>query len=130
MIDVERLLMNLPGPLHVLNEGLAFLLELAALAVLAWWGWSSAEPVLLRLALALAAPALAAVVWGLFAAPKARIRLPLAGVLLVKALVFGAAALALHALDRPSWAVAFALVALLNTALATADRQAAMHRAA
>ncbi|AJF68771.1 YrdB family protein [Streptomyces vietnamensis] len=120
--------MKLPAPLHVLNEGLAFLLELAALAALAWWGWDSAENVALRLLLAVAAPAVAAVVWGLFAAPKARFRVPLAGVLAVKALVFGAAALALLGVDRPVWAVVFAAVALVNTALATADRQAAMHR--
>ncbi|MFI0924056.1 YrdB family protein [Streptomyces sp. NPDC021012] len=120
--------MKLPAPLHVFNEGLAFLLELAALAVLAWWGWDSAEGVALRLLLAVAAPAVAAVVWGLFAAPKARFRVPLAGVLLVKALVFGAAALALLGVDRPVWAFVFAAVALVNTALATADRQAAMRR--
>ncbi|MGW8763343.1 YrdB family protein [Streptomyces sp. NPDC055815] len=130
MIDVERFPVKLPAPLHVLNEGLAFLLELAALAVLAWWGWDSAENVVLRLLLAIAAPAVAAVVWGLFAAPRARFRVPLAGVLLVKALVFGAAALALLAVDRPVWAVVFAAVTLVNTALATADRQAAMHRGA
>ncbi|MFB6837724.1 YrdB family protein [Streptomyces sp. NPDC056361] len=122
--------MKLPGPLHVFNEGLAFLLELAALAVLAWWGWDAADNVALRLLLAVSAPAVAAVTWGLFAAPKARIPLPLPGVLAVKALVFGAAALALHALDHPSAALAFAVVALLNTALATADRQAAMRRGA
>ncbi|MFE5597058.1 DUF2568 domain-containing protein [Streptomyces sp. NPDC056549] len=122
--------MKLPAPLHVVNEGLAFLLELAALAVLAWWGWEAAENAALRLLLAVAAPALAAVVWGLFAAPKARYRVPLAGVLLVKALVFGAAALALLGLERPVWAVVFAAVALVNTALATVDRRAAMHRGA
>ncbi|MFC9595360.1 DUF2568 domain-containing protein [Streptomyces sp. NPDC056944] len=122
--------MKLPAPLHVVNEGLAFLLELAALAVLAWWGWEAAENVALRLLIAVAAPALAAVVWGLFAAPKARYRVPLAGVLLVKALVFGAAALALLGLERPVWAVVFAAVALVNTALATVDRRAAMHRGA
>ncbi|GGS89646.1 hypothetical protein GCM10010222_34010 [Streptomyces tanashiensis] len=122
--------MKLPAPLHVFNEGLAFLLELAALAVLAWWGWESAENTALRLLLAIAAPGLAAVVWGLFAAPRARFPVPLAGVLLVKALVFGAAAVALHALDRPVWAVSFAAVALANTALATADRRAAMRRGA
>ncbi|MFF0559579.1 YrdB family protein [Streptomyces sp. NPDC004266] len=120
--------MKLPAPLHVLNEGLAFLLELAALAVLARWGWEGAEGGALRLLLAVAAPAAAAVIWGLFAAPRARIPLPLPGVLLVKALVFGAAAVALQALDRPAWALSFAVVALVNTALATADRRAAMRR--
>ncbi|MEV6330474.1 YrdB family protein [Streptomyces sp. NPDC051909] len=120
--------MRLPTPLHVLNEGLAFLLEPAALAVLAWWGWASADPVALRLLLAVAAPAAAAVLWGLFAAPRARVPVPLPAVLAVKALVFGAATLALVASDRPAWGIAFGAVAVVNTALATADRRAAMHR--
>ncbi|MER7951572.1 YrdB family protein [Streptomyces sp. NPDC096079] len=120
--------MKLPAPLYVCNEGLAFLLELAALAVLAWWGWEAAENVALRLLCAVAAPALAAVVWGLFAAPRARFRVPLGVVLLVQALVFGAAAAALLALGRPVWATAFGLVALVNTALATADRRARVPR--
>ncbi|WP_406064952.1 YrdB family protein [Streptomyces sp. NBC_01077] len=115
--------MKLPGPLYVLNEGLAFLLELAALAVLARWGWESAETFAPRLLLAVAAPTAAAVLWGMFAAPKARVRVPLAGVLAVKALVFGAAAAALHALGRDGWAIAFAVVVVVNTALATADRR-------
>ncbi|MEU4078335.1 hypothetical protein DEJ45_02230 [Streptomyces venezuelae] len=122
--------MKLPGPLRVLNEGLAFLLELAALAVLARWGWESAEAIVLRLVLAVAAPAAAAVLWGLFAAPRARFRVPLAVVLAVKALVFGAAALALDTLDGPVWAGCFAAVALVNTALATLDRRAAAPRGA
>ncbi|MFF5921005.1 DUF2568 domain-containing protein [Streptomyces flavochromogenes] len=116
--------MKLPTPLYVFNEGLAFLLELAALAMLAWWGWESAEALAPRLLLAVAAPAAAAVLWGLFAAPKARVRLPVVGVLAVKALVFGAAAAALYALGRHGGAVVFAVVAVVNTALATVDRRA------
>ncbi|MEU8530370.1 MULTISPECIES: YrdB family protein [Streptomyces] len=120
--------MTLPGPLHWINEVLAFLLELAALAVLAWWGWQSVENTVLRLLVAVAAPAAAAVVWGLFASPKATIVLPLAGVLAVKALVFGSAALALYALGRHSWAAVFAVVVTVNTVLATLDRNALMHK--
>ncbi|MET9589491.1 YrdB family protein [Streptomyces sp. NPDC006516] len=120
--------MTLPTPLHVLNEGLAFLLEVAALAVLAWWGWQSGGPTALRIVLAVAAPAVAAVLWGMFAAPKARTPLPTAGVLAVKALVFGAAVAALYALGRGEAATVFAVVVAVNTALATLDRNALMHR--
>ncbi|MFJ9822955.1 YrdB family protein [Streptomyces sp. NPDC101160] len=119
--------MRLPTPLHVVNEGLAFLLELAALGCLAWWGWQRVEPVALRLVVAVAAPAAAAVLWGLFAAPKARFPVPLPGVLAVKALVFGAAVAALYGVGHPAWAVAFGIVALVNTGVATMDRRAAMH---
>lgn len=120
--------MRLPAPLHVFNEGLAFLLELAALGCLAWWGWQSVAPVALRLVLAVAAPAAAAVVWGLFAAPKARVPVPLPGILAVKALVFGSAVAALYGVGHPAWALAFGVLALVNTGVATVDRRAAMHR--
>ncbi|MFJ4905037.1 DUF2568 domain-containing protein [Streptomyces sp. NPDC093249] len=49
-------------------------------------------------------------------------RLPLAGVLAVKALVFGAAVFVLHALGRPGPAVAFAVVAVVDTGFVAGDR--------
>ncbi|GHG08812.1 YrdB family protein [Streptomyces filamentosus] len=113
------------GTPRVINELLAFVLEVVALGLLAWWGWGAVEPTPLRLLLAVAVPGAAAVLWGLFAAPKARIRVPLPGVLAVKALVFGAAALALADLGHGTAGVVFAVVAAGNTALATVDRRAA-----
>jgi hypothetical protein len=68
--------------------------------------------------LAVGAPLVAAVLWGLFAAPKARIRAT-ALVVLVKVLVFGSGALALLSTGHPVLAgvllVAGALGALLPT---------------
>jgi hypothetical protein len=115
----------LPTPVHVVNEGLAFFMELAGLALLAWWGWSTGQNTALRILLAVGAPVVAATVWGLFAAPKATFAVPLAVVLLVKALFFGSAAAALYTLDRTQPALVFAAVAFANTALATVDR---LHR--
>lgn len=113
-----------------MNEGLAFLLELAAIAALAWWGFTTGGNVLVNVLLGLGAPAAAIVLWGMFAAPRARFAIALPLVLLVKAAVFGAGALALHGVGHATSAVAFALIALLNTALATADRDAHFHAAA
>src|SRR5262249_54271077 len=79
------------------NEALAFLLEIAALVAVGVWGYHVGSGVPVKVALAIAVPVLVAVVWGLFAAPRAVVKLPLWGVLVVKALVFGAAALALYA---------------------------------
>jgi hypothetical protein len=67
-----------------------------------------------------------AVVWGLFAAPKARIRLSIGGILAVKVLAFGSAALAIYALGHPTEAGVFAVVSLANATLAAFDRDAAM----
>ncbi|MCO5996050.1 YrdB family protein [Actinoallomurus rhizosphaericola] len=114
----------IPRPLHAVNEGLAFLLELAALAVLAWWGAEAGDGVVLSVVLAVILPLVAAVVWGLFAAPRARIRLPLAGVLVVKVIVFGAAVAALYALHHGRSALVCAVIVILNLLIATMDRNA------
>jgi hypothetical protein len=116
----------LPGPLHAANEGLAFVLELLALAGLAWWGARTGSGVAASVLLGVGTPLLAAVIWGLFAAPRARIRLPMAAILAVKAIVFGGAAVAVYAIGQHGLAIAFAVIALVNTTLAAIDRAARM----
>lgn len=113
---------RLSPPVHaffLVNEGLAFLLELLILVVLAWWGFSRDIGWAGSLGLAVAAPAGAAVLWGMFAAPKARFTVPLAAQLGVKAVVFGAAALALLALGQRQPALWFAVAVVVNTALSS-----------
>lgn len=110
--------------MHALNEGLAFLLEVAAIVALAWWGFTTGGNVLVNIVLGVGAPVAAMVVWGLFAAPRARFKVALPLVLLVKAVVFGAGALAFYGVGQTALAVVFAVVAVLNTALATLDREA------
>ncbi len=102
----------------VLNESLAFLVELAAFAALCWWGLRTGGTLL-----AVVMPLAAMVVWGMFAAPRAKYTLPLAGVLLVKAVVLGGGAVALWAAGRPVWAVALAVIVVVNTTLAEAGRR-------
>ena len=124
--DVPMPSAALPRALHVGNEALAFLIELVMLAALGWWGAGSSEARIVRVLLGIGSPLAAAVVWGLFAAPKARIRLPLAGVLGVKGVAFAGATAAIASRGRPSLAIGFAVVALINTTIATIDRGAAM----
>ncbi|SDY44462.1 Protein of unknown function [Modestobacter sp. DSM 44400] len=99
------------------NAALAFLLELAALAVLAWGGWRLGGGGALRGILAVALPAAAAVLWGLFAAPRATYPSG-AGELVVKAAVFGGAALVLARAASPHWGGGFAALVLANLVLA------------
>ncbi|MFE7466108.1 YrdB family protein [Streptomyces sp. NPDC057499] len=110
-------------PWYTANEVLAFLVELAALGALAWWGAVAGDGVVARVLLGAGAPAAAAVVWGLFAAPRARFRPPLAGVLLVKAVVLGGGAYAVHAVGHSAAAVCFAVVVVVNTGVAEAFRR-------
>jgi hypothetical protein len=62
----------LPRPLHIANEGLAFLLELVMLGALGWWGVATGGSMIAKVLLGACGPLAAAVVWGMFAAPKAR----------------------------------------------------------
>jgi FtsH-binding integral membrane protein len=96
----------------------AFLAELAALTAFAVWGWSAGGSTGSRLLLAVAAPAVAGVLWGVFAAPHAPVQVA-ALTLLVKLVVFGGATLALVATAHPRLAIALAAAALLSSVLST-----------
>jgi len=109
-----------PPALFAPNLALAFLLEIVALLILSDWGWHRGERTGTRLLQAIAVPLIAAIVWGLFATPRARFKIPLAGQLAVKGLVFGAAAWALLDLGWPIPAALFALIVIVNTTAATA----------
>lgn len=113
----------LPKPLHVSNEALAFLLELVALALFAVWGFRTGSNTAVHILLGLGAPALMVLVWGTFAAPRARVQLPMAGVLAVKAVVFGAATAAGYAAGWHAFAIVFGVVAAVNTVIAAFDRE-------
>ena len=82
---------------HPLNLLMRFLLELAALAAMAVWGWSAAWD-WKRIVLAAGIPVIAAVVWGTFAVPddpsrSGKAPVPVPGVirLLVELIIFGLA---------------------------------------
>lgn len=116
--------LRLSEPLHLVNEGLAFLIELLALAALAWWGAQAGSGLFVHLLLGIGTPLVAAVIWGVFASPKATVKLPLAGVLGVKALVFGAALFGLDLLGHRTSAILFGVIAAAVTVAGTLDREA------
>jgi len=95
------------------NLGLAFGVELAGLAVFAWWGWSAGSNTALRLVLAVGLPAIAVVLWGLFAAPTASYGNPVITAI-VKIAFFGLAGLALWSLDHRTLGIAFVVVVAAN----------------
>ncbi|MGW2938344.1 YrdB family protein [Streptomyces sp. NPDC001156] len=108
---------------YAANELLAFLLELAALACLSWWGFAVGDDEALRILLGVGTPLLAVVLWSLFAAPKARLRPPLPLVLAVKAVVLGGGAAAVYGVRHPVAAVAMAVIVVANTAVAEIFRR-------
>ncbi|QNE19793.1 DUF2568 domain-containing protein [Kribbella qitaiheensis] len=95
------------------NLGLAFAVELAVLGIFAWWGWHTGAGTPVKLLLAIGLPVLAAVGWGLFAAPKANYGSPVVTTI-VKVAFFGLAGLALWSLDHWLLGAAFVLVVAAN----------------
>jgi hypothetical protein len=99
---------------RAVNLGLRFLLELCALAALAYGGWHVTGPLWLRIVTAVALPSIAALVWGRWVAPRASRPLPDPLRLIPEWLVFGGAAVALAATGHPVLAVVLAVLAAAN----------------
>lgn len=98
------------------NLTLAFVLELCALAALGYWGVRTGGGPVAKAALGVGTPLLAAVLWGLFAAPRAPVSLPLLR-LGVQLAVFGSAGAALYATGHRVLAAAFVLLVAINGVL-------------
>lgn len=114
----------MPKSLHALNEGLAFFFEILALVAISWWGFHIGPNAVDHFLLGIGAPLLAIVLWGLFAAPRSAVRTPMAGVLAVKIVVFGAAVCGLWFTGQHVLAIVFAVLVAINTTAATLDRNA------
>jgi hypothetical protein len=104
------------------NLALKFLLELAALGLLAAWGFRSGHG-WSAVALGVAAPVAMVVVWGRWAAPRAPRRLPSSGRIPLELSVFAVAALAAFAAGLRAPAAVFAVLVVVNALALTAFRQ-------
>ncbi|HZC51348.1 MAG TPA: DUF2568 domain-containing protein [Mycobacterium sp.] len=111
-----------PKLLASTNLALKFALELAALALLAYWGAVTGTGVW-ALVLAVAAPALMIGLWASFAAPRAAHRLSTRARIPLELGLFGLACGAGYAAGAPAAATAFAVVATLNALALTWLRQ-------
>ena len=109
--------MSSPGqPLDEVNgnDVVAFLVELLVLGLLAWAGFTASG--VLGWVLGLGLPVVAAVMWGLFAAPRARFPSP-ALALATKVVVLGAGVAAGFVVLPLGWACLVAVVVVVNTVL-------------
>jgi hypothetical protein len=93
-----------------------FLLELCMLGALAWWGFETGDGAATQVLLGVGVPVAAAVVWGMFIAPKARHPVPLAVWIGLQVILFGAAALGLAFVASTELAVVFVIVVVLHGA--------------
>jgi hypothetical protein len=96
---------------------LKFVLELCMLAALAYWGAQAGGSTAADVALGVGAPLVAAVVWGVYAAPRASRRLPRARRVVLESCVLALAAVALAAAGEPILAAVFAALVAVDTVL-------------
>lgn len=99
------------------NLALAFILELAALAAFAYWGFNTTDLTIVHIVLGIGVPVLGAVLWGVFAAPKASRRLQGAAYWAFKAVFFALAAAALIAAGQTTAGIMLGVVAAVNLIL-------------
>jgi hypothetical protein len=111
------------------NDGLRFLLELSALAALAYWGFEEFGGAAQWL-LGLGAPLVAAAVWGAFVAPKASRPTVDPVRLLLELAVFGSGVVALLLAGSTVLAVVLAALVALHLALTFALGQRPARRVA
>ncbi len=105
-----------PAPVVNANDAVAFFVEVGVLVLLAVAGWRSTVGTVLSVTLAIALPTVAAVLWGLFAAPRARVQSP--GLrLATKLVVLGAGVVAGFAVLPSPWDRVVGVVVALNLLL-------------
>lgn len=100
------------------NAALAFTLEMAMLAALVFWGVHTGGSLLIKILLALAAPAAAVVVWWAFLAAAGHpVNLPTGPEAALKLVVFLIAALALYGAGQHVLGAVFAVAAVLTVVI-------------
>jgi hypothetical protein len=105
------------------NLGLAFLLELCALAALAFWGVRTGNGLAMKIGLGVGTPLLAAVLWGTFMSPQAALPVPEPWHLVLTVVFFGLAVAGLFMAGRPTLGWTMGIVVAINLVLIAVWRQ-------
>jgi len=96
------------------NLALRFVLELCAFAALGYWGSQATSSTAWCVVLAIVTPGAAIIVWGLFVAPKARVKVSEPVRWAIELVVFVGAATALIAAGQLVLGIVFGVVAVAN----------------
>lgn len=103
--------------LKLINLAVRFLLELCVLVSVGYWGFKTGSGWFLKILLGIGVPLLIAVLWGMFAAPKAAYHLHGFMLFAFEVFVFGSGVAALYGTKNYSLAWGFAAIIVINRIL-------------
>lgn len=101
----------------ILNMALSFFLEIGALAVFGYWGYTAGGDTPMRYVLGIGAFLLGAVIWSIWGAPRSKNHLTGVAYLVFSLVFFLLAAALLYVLGLIGLAAAFAVVSVINRVL-------------
>lgn len=103
--------------IQTMNLGLRFLLEIASLVSIGYWGFKVGTGTFLKFLFGLGAPLFIAVLWGLFGSPKAAYKLHGMPHFALEFVVFFLGVLALYASGKSKLAIIFSVIIVFNRVL-------------
>lgn len=103
--------------IKIINQTVAFLLELGMLAVMGRWGFLQGKNTWSKYGIAVFLILTAILLWGYFAAPKSANRLSLGYRIIFEFVLFMIATLMLHKSGNTNYAIAFGIIAVVNLSL-------------
>jgi hypothetical protein len=99
------------------NLAVRFLLEIAMLVSIGFWGFSTQTGWLLKILFGVGIPVIISILWGFFAAPKASRRLTGPALVLLELVLLGSGAAALFASQLVILGIIFTAALLVSTIL-------------
>ena len=103
--------------LKSLNLAAAFLLELCMLAAYIYWGFHLDINIFYQIIIGIGAPLVVIILWGVWLAPNADLRLGMAWLVVLKTLLFGLASVGLIASGRPNLGIILLSVYVVSEVL-------------
>lgn len=100
-----------------INLAIRFFLELCALASLCYWGFQFWVNVYVKFVFGIGSPLLFAIIWGIFIAPKASLKLPEPYKVMLEIVLFGVTSVALYFVDQTTLAIVLGIVFIINRIL-------------
>ena len=101
------------------NIAIAFLIEIFAISVLGYWGFTLQANKIIRVTVGLLVPIVMIIIWSILCAPSSSYRLEGVWLVALKCLLFGMVVCCLLSMKQPSTAIRFCAIVTINLVLSS-----------